>query len=53
MGAAVCIKTKSVSYRPHQLSVHATEACGGCNPAVYKPRLPISSLDIIIKIKLR
>jgi len=38
---------KCMSYRRHR-----TEAFSGCNPAVNKPRLPISSLDIIIKLKL-
>jgi len=52
MGAVLCIITKSVSYWPHRLSVHAKEACNGCNPAINKPRLPISLLNIIIKLKL-
>jgi len=49
MGAVLCIITKSVTYRTG--CVHAT-LCSGCKPAVNKPRLPISSLDIIIKLKL-
>jgi len=33
--------------------VQATEAYSRCNPAVNKPRLSISSLNIIVKLKLR
>jgi len=54
MGAVLCVITKSVSYRPHRLSScygHMPEACSGCNPTVNKPKLSISSLDIIIKLK--
>ena len=51
MGAVLCIITKSVTYG-RTGCVHAKEASSGCNPAVNKPRLPISSLDLIIKLKL-
>jgi len=51
VGAVLCIITKSVTYG-RTGCVHAKEASSGCNPAVNKPRLPISSLDLIIKLKL-
>ena len=54
MGAVLCIITKSVSYRLHRLCScygHMPEACSGCNPTVNKPKLSISSLDIISKLK--
>ena len=52
MGAVLCIITKSVTITSCTGCVHARDVCSGCNPAVNKPRLPISSLDIIIKLKL-